>query len=171
MKEVLGILVLVISLMACEKTAQEVLDMNPTNWKERYVDLNGDDTTMVENKAYLSVYSQVYSHTEHKKHNLTATVSMRNTSYMDTIYITVADYYNTHGDLIRSYFEEPIYIAPMETVEIVIDENDEGGGTGGNFMFHWLSMRHTTDPLFEAVMISTSGQQGLSFTTQGVWID
>lgn len=171
MKKVLGILLLISTLIACKKTTQEIPDTNPTNWKERYVDLNGDDTTMVPGKTYLSVYSQVYSHTEHRKHNLTATVSMRNTSYQDTIYVVDANYYDTHGDLIRSYFEKTIFIAPMETVEIVIDENDVRGGTGGNFMFHWLRMNHTTDPIFEAVMISTSGQQGLSFTTQGVWID
>ena len=55
----------------------------------------------------------------------------------------------------------------METVEIVIDEMDEQGGTGANFMFDWAMKKTSNEPLFEGVMISTSGQQGLSFTTQG----
>lgn len=92
---------------------------------------------------------------------------MRNTNLKDTIYITKADYFDTKGSLIRTYFDEPIYIKPMETVEIVIDEKDQSGGTGANFLFQW-SMKHTShEPYFEGVMISTSGQQGLSFTTQG----
>lgn len=118
--------------------------------------------------THLSVYSQVYSYTEHKKHSLTVTVSMRNTDRKDTVYIKKADYYDTHGKLIRSYFNHPIYLAPMETVEIVIDETDKEGGTGGNFMFDWAINPTSNEPLFEAVMISTSGQQGLSFTTVGI---
>ena len=56
----------------------------------------------------------------------------------------------------------------MQTIEIVIDENDIEGGTGANFIFDWLATKSTHAPYFEAVMISTSGQQGLSFTTKGV---
>ena len=54
----------------------------------------------------------------------------------------------------------------METVEIVIDENDKEGGTGANFHFDWRIKPLSNEPLFEAVMISSFGQ-GLSFTTQG----
>ena len=56
----------------------------------------------------------------------------------------------------------------METVEIVIDQDDNEGGTGANFIFDWKIKPDTNEPLFEAVMISTYGQQGLSFTTTGI---
>ena len=55
----------------------------------------------------------------------------------------------------------------METAEIVIDEIDKEGGTGANFLFEWKVTKNTNEPFFEGIMISTSGQQGLSFTTQG----
>ena len=55
----------------------------------------------------------------------------------------------------------------METVEIVIDESDKEGGTGANFLFNWSIKPNSTEPFFESVMLSTSGQQGISFTTQG----
>jgi len=55
----------------------------------------------------------------------------------------------------------------METVEIVIDEKDQEGGTGANFLFDWSIKPNSHEPYFEGVMISTSGQQGLSFTTEG----
>ncbi|MFN3176951.1 MAG: DUF3124 domain-containing protein [Phaeodactylibacter xiamenensis] len=118
--------------------------------------------------TYLSVYSQIYSQTEHRTHDLTATISLRNVNRKDTVYIEEAVYYDTHGTPIRNYFARPIFIAPMETVEIVIDEIDREGGTGANFLFDWRTPLTGNAPLFEAVMISTSGQQGLSFTTQGV---
>lgn len=92
---------------------------------------------------------------------------MRNTSLKDTVYIDKAEYFDTKGTPIRIYFEQTIFIAPMETVEIVIDEIDREGGTGANFLFDWKIKPASSEPLFEGVMISTSGQQGLSFTTQG----
>jgi len=55
----------------------------------------------------------------------------------------------------------------LETVEIVIDQEDQTGGTGANFIFYWRTCSKKIEPLFEGVMISTYGQQGLSFTTQG----
>jgi len=59
----------------------------------------------------------------------------------------------------------------METLEIVIAELDKKGGTGGNLIFEWGKKKTTSPPLFEAVMIATYGQQGLSFTTQGKRIE
>jgi hypothetical protein len=86
---------------------------------------------------------------------------------LDTVYIDKAMYFDTRGRSIRTYFDRTIFIAPMETVEIVIAERDKEGGTGANFLFNWKIKPTSSEPLFESVMISTSGQQGLSFTTQG----
>ena len=165
MKNIFLIVFSTILLISC-KEEKEISSINPVNWEKRISKIT--DENFISGATHLSVYSQVYSYTEHKKHSLTFTVSMRNTDRQDTIYIKKADYYDTHGKLIRSYFNHPIYLAPMETVEIVIDETDKEGGTGGNFMFDWIIKQQSNQPLFEAVMISTSGQQGLSFTTTGV---
>jgi hypothetical protein len=97
-------------------------------------------------------------------------VSLRNISPNDSIYILKADYFNNKGDLIKEYLNEPIYLKPLETIDIVIDEANTEGGTGGNFVFNWAIRNKHHEPLFEAVMISTSGQQGLSFVTRGLKI-
>lgn len=153
-------------VIACSDEVEELSSVNPINWEKRTAVLNVNDS-LVSGKTYLSVYSQVYSQTEHKKRDLTATISMRNVNASDTVYIDKAEYFDTHGNSIRSYFNKTIYIAPMETLEIVIDEADQSGGTGANFIFDWKMPVGVGEPLFEAVMISTSGQQGISFTTQG----
>ena len=98
---------------------------------------------------------------------MTATISMRNINKLDTIFINKAEYFDTHGNAIRTYFDFPIFLKPMETVEIIINEIDGEGGTGGNFVFDWLIKEKSLNPYFEGIMISTSGQQGLSFATQG----
>lgn len=169
MKKILFFLVLSIFCLSCEDEPV-ISSVSPVNWEVRKADLIALDS-LVSGSSYLSVYSQIYSQTEHIKHNLTATVSMRNTSRKDTIYISKAAYFDTHGAFLRSYFDNAIFIAPMETVEIVIDEIDQAGGTGANFIFDWHISPHMPEPIFEAVMISTSGQQGLSFSTQGKRIE
>ncbi|MGB3144446.1 MAG: DUF3124 domain-containing protein [Maribacter sp.] len=146
-----------------EKT--EMSSVNPENWSKRKVSLQQKDS-LEYGKSYLSIYSQIYSSSEHKTHNLTAMASLRNTSDKDTIYLLKAEYFDTHGKSLRTYFNHPIYLAPMETAEIIIDEIDEEGGTGSNFIIEWKIPANCPEPLFEGIMNSTVGQQGLSFTTQ-----
>lgn len=122
--------------------------------------------SLLQGASYLSVYSQIYNQTDSKTYNLTATISIRNVNSKDTIYIDNAEYFNTEGNSIRKYYKETVFVAPMETIEIVIDEMDQEGGTGANFHFDWRVKPLSNEPLFEAVMISSYGQ-GLSFTTQG----
>ncbi|MCB0705817.1 MAG: DUF3124 domain-containing protein [Saprospiraceae bacterium] len=153
-------------IYSCNIRKEEVSSLDPVNWNNRAVSHVLSDSLLT-GTSYLSVYSQIYSQTEHKTQDLTATISLRNTNRSDTIYITKAEYFDTGGKLIRTYFDKPIFIAPLETVEIVIDEIDQEGGTGANFLFDWMIDPSLSEPLFEAVMISTSGQQGLSFSTQG----
>ena len=53
----------------------------------------------------------------------------------------------------------------METLEIVIAQKDIEGGTGSNFLFEWKTPLNCPEPLFEGVMSSMQGNQGVSFTT------
>jgi hypothetical protein len=165
MRNILGILLLMLVIQSCQEK-KEVSSIDPVNWSKRMIDRPLNES-LTHGTTYLSVYSQIYSQSEHRTHDLTVTVSMRNTTLTDTLYIEKAEYFDTAGKSIRTYFDQPIFIAPMETVEIVIDEIDQDGGTGANFLFSWRIKPESNEPLFEGVMISTSGQQGLSFTTQG----
>jgi hypothetical protein len=164
MRNILGILLLML-IQSCQEK-KDVSSIDPVNWSKRMIDRPLNEL-LTHGTTYLSVYSQIYSQSEHRTHDLTVTVSMRNTTLTDTLYIEKAEYFDTAGKSIRTYFDQPIFIAPMETVEIVIDEIDQEGGTGANFLFNWRIKPESNEPLFEGVMISTSGQQGLSFTTQG----
>lgn len=159
-------LLIIISILcfACNQK-KEISSINPENWSKRYVDISVKDS-LEYGKSYLSIYSQIYSSSEHKTHNLTAMVSMRNISDLDTIYLLKAEYFDTHGKSVRTYFNKPIFLAPMETTEIIIDEIDIEGGTGSNFIIEWKTPKDCPEPLFEGIMNSTMGQQGLSFSTQ-----
>ncbi|MBS9463407.1 DUF3124 domain-containing protein [Flagellimonas sp. 389] len=156
---------LVFVLIACSKHKKSPIS-NEVNFDNRTVLLSKFDSLPV-NGTYLSVYSEIYSYSQDITHNLTATVSMRNTSTTDSLYILEAEYYDTHGKTVKNYVSKPIFIAPMETLHIVIDEDNKDGGSGANFLFKWATNEEKSIPLFEAIMISTSGSQGLSFTTTG----
>ncbi|MEQ9188844.1 MAG: DUF3124 domain-containing protein [Cryomorphaceae bacterium] len=168
MKLFTSILMLALLLQGCAEEAAPS-STHTNKWSKRTVKQLGMDS-LVHGSTYLSIYSEIYSQTEHRTHDLTATVSMRNTHRADTLYIQKAEFFDTKGNLIRTYFDQPIYIAPLETVEIVIDQTDQTGGTGANFLFDWSILPSSNEPLFEGVMISTSGQQGISFTTHGIRI-
>lgn len=163
-------MLLAVLLISCSANQhKDMSSIDPVNWQKRAAN-NIILDSLTSGKSYLPVYSQIYQLNENKTYDLTVTVSLRNISLRDTIYILNADYYNTSGEKIRNYFNKPIYLLPMETVEIIIDELDREGGTGDNFVFDWAVRNEKNLPFFEAVMISTTGQQGLSFTTRGIRI-
>ncbi|MGB5555918.1 MAG: DUF3124 domain-containing protein [Flavobacteriaceae bacterium] len=165
MKNIIVFTILILFFISCDEK-KEMSSINPENWSKRKADISKMDS-LEYGKSYLSIYSQIYSQTEHKTHNLTAMVSLRNTSDLDTIYLLKAQYFDTYGKSVRTYFDKPIYLAPLETTEIIIDELDVEGGTGSNFIIEWKIPKNASEPLFEGIMNSTMSQQGLSFTTQG----
>lgn len=167
MRNFIFIVSLFFIVISCKTETQPEEDITPVNWKKRTTQINPSDS-LATGSSYLAIYSEVYSVTEHRTINLTVTVSLRNISSTDTIFITKSDYYNTKGTLIRDYHSKPVFLKPLETIEIVIDEKDTHGGSGANFIFEWAHPKNSHEPVFDAVMISTSGQQGISFTTQGV---
>lgn len=117
--------------------------------------------------VYVPIYSDIYS--EHRLSSilLTATLSIRSTSLTDTTYINSIDYYNTEGTLVRSYIDRTLILGPMQSVDYVIEKDDNTGGTGANFLLTWGADKNTK-PIFQAVMLSTAGQHGMSFVTNGV---
>ncbi len=164
-----AIVIMMVALFGCDQQ-QPGLELEEENWSSRAVD-NVEMDSLVHGKSYLSVYAQMYSLTQKLKYNLTGMVSLRNVSETDTIFLLRADYFNTEGDKVRTYFDFPIYVLPMETLEIVVAQEDVEGGTGSNFLFEWKTPLNCPEPLFEGVMSSLQGAQGVSFTTQGKRIE
>jgi hypothetical protein len=164
-----GLIVIVLLINACGGKETDKYPIKQADWTSKKSNIENFDN-YTRGKTYLPVYSHIYHVHEHRTFDLTITVSIRNVSEIDSVYILKADYYNTVGENIRQYIKSPIYIKPLETLEIIIAEQDIEGGSGANFLFDWATIKDKNPPLFEAVMISTYGQQGLSFSTRGVQI-
>lgn len=162
-----AILLFFITLLtiSCEEFEDQSEPYNE-NFAKRTVELNRLDS-LESGKSYLPVHSRIESLPEHKTHYLTITANIRNLSTKDTVFITKAQYLDTNAKPIQNYIEKPIYVAPLETVEIVIHNSNQEEHKGSNFIFDWRTRPNSIDPFFEGVMISTYGAQGLSITTQG----
>lgn len=121
-------------------------------------------------KVYVPIYSDIYYIDSKHTFSLTATLSIRNTSFKDSIYVFSIDYYNSAGQKIRRFNESTLLLKPMESVEFVVENKDDTGGVGANFVIDWGANDGAQKPFFQGVMIGTSGQQGISFTTEGIII-
>ncbi len=167
-KYILILPTLLFLFFSCAKRTSNKDTLNDEWTNRKYLDASSN--SLLKGQTYLPVYTHIYNREEDNLFKLTTTISIRNVSPRDTLFLSKADYYNTEGTKIRSYLNNTVYIKPLETVEIVISEKDIEGGSGANFIFNWFITKNGNKPLFEAVMISTYGQQGISFITRGVEI-
>lgn len=145
-----------------DKDGKDVLEENQIFLES--ADLSLRDT------IYIPIYSDIYSESKHVRFYLTATLSIRNTSLTDSIFIEDIDYYDTEGNLVREYLEKVLLLKPMQSIEYIIEKEDKSGGAGANFIVNWGANSTQVKPIFQGVMISTQGQQGISFLTEGVSI-
>ncbi len=161
------LVIIVMTIVSCkEKSTEEipveVLDNHTLNRKANAILIDS-----LVRQVYVPIYSDIYNQTRDSRTLLTATLSIRNTSLKDSLFVSKIDYYNTEGDLVRSYIDTPIYLTPMESIDYVIEQQDTSGGSGANFMIDWYSKKQL-NPLFQAVMVGGLGAQAFSFTTEGI---
>ncbi len=161
------LVIVVTTIVSCkEKSTEEipveVLDNHTLDRKANAILIDS-----LVRQVYVPIYSDIYNQTRDSRTLLTATLSIRNTSLIDSLFVSKIDYYNTEGDLVRSYIDSPIYLTPMESIDYVIEQQDTSGGSGANFMIDWYSKKQL-NPLFQAVMVGGLGAQAFSFTTEGI---
>lgn len=166
MKTLILSIVLLSVLYSCSNS-----NIKETRHHSDYHFANVDKSKLAINElVYVPIYSDIYYIDSKHTFSLTATLSIRNTSFKDSVYVFSIDYYNSAGQKIRRYNESTLLLKPMESVEFVVENKDDTGGVGANFVIDWGAKAGAQKPFFQGVMIGTSGQQGISFTTEGVVI-
>ncbi len=116
---------------------------------------------------YVPAYSHIYSGNRENPFLLTVTLSIRNIDSRHQIKVTLVDYYETQGKLLKKLIDEPIILNPLESLRYVIPERDKSGGSGANFLVEWQSEKLINPPIVESIMIGTQSTQGISFTSRG----
>ena len=115
---------------------------------------------------YVPVYSEIPYGDRDQTLDLTVTLSIRNIDRKVAVMVRKVDYYNSKGERVRSYAQEPRVLPPLATVEFVIKASDRSGGISAGFLVEWESEHLCVPPVVEAVMISTASTQGISFSSQ-----
>lgn len=123
--------------------------------------------TVLGERVYVPIYSHIYYRNRRSDIDLAATLSIRNTDEAAPIRVTTVRYYDSEGALVRQYVETPVRVAPMGSTYFLIEQQDDTGGVGANFIVEWEAERAVSPPVIEAVMISATSSQGISFVTQG----
>jgi hypothetical protein len=112
---------------------------------------------------YLPVYSDIYQQDGTKRYPITITVSIRNTSLVDSAYIQSTSYHDSYGKLLQSYVDSTILISPLESIEFVVEEKEDIGGAGANFIVEWAATNYSDQVLIQAIMVNA--YNGFSFQT------
>ncbi len=114
-----------------------------------------------------ALYLPVYSYLWHgdrmgddktpAKTQLSALVSIRNTSLKTPLTISSARYYSTDGKLLSEYVPKPVVVGAMGTLELFVERKEVQGGSGANFIIQWNSATATNPPVVEAVHADIRG--------------
>ena len=151
-------------LFGCnEQNTQETI---PKITTEEVDDLP-QESIVEEQTIYVPVYSSIYTREERVLIDLTATLSIRNTSLKYPIVISHVDYYDSNGKLVKNYIKKPFSLGILGTKDFVVKEWELAGGTGANFIVKWKSNNKVSSPVVQAVMISMKTGVGISFVCEG----
>jgi hypothetical protein len=160
------ILILVIFVMGCNNPVQYSRAHYP-NHRYHFVSVDKESFTSVE-QYYVPVYSSIYGHTGKNEFLLSATLSIRNTGFTDSIYISKIDYYDSEGKLLKKYLDSTVLLKPMASMEVVVASSEKEGGAGANFVVECLGNNLLNEPLIQSVM--TTGDLRIGFTAEAVKI-
>ena len=127
-------------------------------------DLHGKTTGQT---VYVPAYSHIYHGNRAAELLLSVTLSIRNIDQDNPITVSVVDYYETQGELLKHFLNAPVTLGPLGSERYIIQQNDSSGGSGANFIVVWQAEKPTNPPIIETVMIGTQSQLGISFTSRG----
>ncbi len=161
-------LVLIIFISGCDVKQQR--EKNTENTKQitfKKIVLEPNFKGKMGQTIYVPIYSHIYYETSERSFDLAATLSIRNIDLTKPMVVTAVRYYNSAGNLVRNYLEQPIQLDRLASVDFVVNRTDREGGSGANFIVEWLSIETISEPIVEAVMITAVGNQGISFVSRG----
>lgn len=114
--------------------------------------------------VYVPAYAHIYTG-QGTPTPLAITLSVRNTDPEHRIRIDRVEYFDSEGKRLRNMTEEgPLILEPMQTLAVVIEQQERAGGSGANFLVEWSAGETVNRPIIEAIMV---GDGGLSFKSRG----
>ena len=125
--------------------------------------VHAETGTTIEQTVYVPVYSHVFSGNKAHPFYLAATMAIRNVDPKHSVTVHSADYFDSDGTLVKHHLPGPITLPPMGSHFLFVREHDKTGGPGASFLIKWSGNAAINHPLIEAILIGSSGGQGISF--------
>ena len=163
-----SILLSMLTLFACTPPSPNIVKEGVDQLKSLEMDqeVKGDEMAY-QDLVYVPIYSDIYVDSQNPNSLLSATLSIRNTSFEDSLFLSKIDYYDTDGLLVTTFIDKQISLPPMATLNYVIEKDDDTGGPGANFIVALSGRNENLRPLIQAIMIGHDGNIGFSFSTNG----
>ncbi|MFZ5585131.1 MAG: DUF3124 domain-containing protein [Thermodesulfobacteriota bacterium] len=117
--------------------------------------------------VYVPAYTQVYYTERGDAFPLAVTLLIHNTDAKSPITVASVKLHDTHGKLVKEYLDAPRTLAPFGALDLLAAKLGKAEGVGACFVVQWRAERPVAQPILECVMIGASGQQGISFRSQG----
>ena len=121
----------------------------------------------VSGSVYVPLYSSLYVGGRRSLKNLSATLSLRNTSSDKILVVTSVAYFDEKGEAVAKLLDVPHVLAPMATAEFYTDQSATSGGPVAAVVVRWGAETSITPPLIEAVILGSYGAKSISFVSRG----
>lgn len=115
---------------------------------------------------YVPAYSEVPFAGAGRALELMVTLIIHNTDLTRPIIVTSVRYYAADGQLVREYLDQPRQLGPLASADFIVPP-ESGRGVGTNFIVEWVAEEPVYEPVVEALMVHTTGSQGVSFSSVG----
>lgn len=116
---------------------------------------------------YLPFYSRVIYDQKGNSMDVAASWSIRNPDPDHAVIVHSVTLYNGEGRLLAEYLAAPQTLPPMSAIKQPVRERSSSLPGAPCLVIRWSSDKPVNPPLAQCVMIGASGQQGISFITEG----
>ncbi len=121
----------------------------------------------VSGSVYVPLYSSLYVGGHRSLKNLSATLSLRNTSADQALVVISVTYFDANGKAVVKLLDASHVLAPMAAAEFYADQSSTRGGPVATVIVRWGAETSINPPLVEAVILGNYGAKSISFVSRG----
>ncbi len=118
-------------------------------------------------RTFVPLHSTLIGQGGFTRLNFSGALSIHNASATNTLAVEKIEYRDGAGKVIEAYVDEPIYLRPYGSMQIIVAQEDVRAGVGASFTVDWAIPPGSDEPTIEAVMASFVGTRSFSFLSPG----
>ncbi len=160
-----------VAVVAYYMGQRSIVDAGLDYYEPRFEGAAASPTQLEELRCGPTIYVPAYSHVfwaDGRGVLMSVTLSVRNTSAIDTVLLKSLDYYDTGGALLSQEIDQPVVLQPLQTATILVKESDVRGGVGANFLIRAGTAGNAASLAAEAMMVGRTASGPISLSLSGL---